>query len=152
MTLDTETITALALEISRASLTAADSLIAESTEGWPAEFKATIPALGESTQSQRFEAFLANRANAERAIEKDIQDDARRKSEFAEIVRRHQEADAATIETNIAHNKAALAVHDAQSLTARQQGFNAPPEPAMLPETPEALQYAEMGNRYKQMF
>jgi hypothetical protein len=77
----------LAQQIAIAQLTAADEMIDATTAEWPTAFKAKIPAIGQGTQAERFEAFRAVRPQAESVIAAKAREEAETTEKLAQMER-----------------------------------------------------------------
>ena len=154
MTLDTETITALAKEIARAQVTASDDYVDEMIAGWDVEHQAKIGRAGDHTSQDRLNLFHSKRGEIERTIEKEKNDH----EAAMESIRKSQEAaearDAQTIAANQARYDADIARHHADCLVARQNGRQEPaaPNPDAYALTREAVAMEAHREIYRRMF
>jgi len=152
---------ALAKEIARAQLTAADELIDEVTSTWPESVRAKyhVAAPGETTregrvitQQERYEIFRSMRGGAAGMMQREAQEAEKGKAEMTASIARREADELAQIEKHKLENKARLSRYEADRSAAVANGLVEPQKPPLLPETPEGVVQAAYRQHTKNIF
>lgn len=154
MELNAATMKALAKEIARAQLTAADDLIEEEMAQWSDSVKAQhhVPAASQASQAARWEAFRTHRASAANMMESEARDIAERQARGAAALEEFTRNRERQLEQNLADYEVALAQWEADKVAARNNGTPEPARPAAPPLTSEELATAESKARFNEIF
>jgi hypothetical protein len=138
-TLDEKTIKALAREIARAQLTAADDFINESIELWPGEMKGTVPLIGTTTQAERLEEFRKHRGAAEFAMQREAKAKADHEKQAQERAAKRERDEAEFKVREELRFKSESAQWEIDAHEARKAGAPIPAKPLPLRTMNEAV-------------